>query len=174
MHAGRAHTDFAEAKLQRRLIEGRLEDAEIDALAVVSLAGAAAESMQYEEVCNLPGETSWIRCCSADGDRRWCAGDWADGRPAGSAAHPHAKQDQALRTAAAEHHGGAWFFVTHARSLEALCMALMSGWLVHVQRMAVYEAASLLKQWNAEYLALQQTMQRGGSIVDCVRAIEEA
>lgn len=49
--AGQAHTDFAEAKLQRRLIEGSLEDNEIDALSVVALAGAAAEAMQYEEVC---------------------------------------------------------------------------------------------------------------------------
>ena len=50
------------------------------------------------------------------------------------------------------------------------------GWRVWggVQRMAVYEAASLLKRWSAEYLALQQAMQRGGSIVECVRAIEEA
>ena len=47
---GRAHTDFAEAKLQRRLIEGQLEDDEIDALSVVALAGASAEAMQYEEV----------------------------------------------------------------------------------------------------------------------------
>lgn len=48
--AGKAHTDFAEAKLQRRLIEGQLEDSEIDALSVVALAGASAEAMQYEEV----------------------------------------------------------------------------------------------------------------------------
>jgi hypothetical protein len=51
--AGQAHTDFAEAKLQRRLIEGCLEDNEIDALAVVALAGAAAEAMQYEEVSEM-------------------------------------------------------------------------------------------------------------------------
>ncbi|EIE27406.1 hypothetical protein COCSUDRAFT_52156 [Coccomyxa subellipsoidea C-169] len=50
LNIGQAHTDFAEAKLQRRLIEGSLEDNEIDALAVVALAGAAAEAMQYEEV----------------------------------------------------------------------------------------------------------------------------
>ncbi|CAL8463088.1 g2622 [Coccomyxa elongata] len=50
LNIGQAHTDFAEAKLQRRLIEGSLEDSEINALSVVALAGAAAESMQYEEV----------------------------------------------------------------------------------------------------------------------------
>ena len=50
-HAGKAHTDFAEAKLQRRLIEGQLEDSEIDALSVMAMAGASAEAMQYEEVC---------------------------------------------------------------------------------------------------------------------------
>jgi hypothetical protein len=52
-YVGQAHTDFAEAKLQRRLIEGSLSDEEINALSVVALAGAAAEAMQYEEVCPL-------------------------------------------------------------------------------------------------------------------------
>ena len=57
---GRAHTDFAEAKLQRRLIEGSLEDSEIDALSVVALAGAAAEATQYEEVwCLLYKLEKW-------------------------------------------------------------------------------------------------------------------
>ena len=43
---------MAEIPLQRRLIEGQLEDSEIDALAVVALAGASVEAMQYEEVCS--------------------------------------------------------------------------------------------------------------------------
>ncbi len=53
LFTGQAHTDFAEAKLQRRLIEGSLEDSEINVLSVVALAGAAAESIQYEEVCHV-------------------------------------------------------------------------------------------------------------------------
>ncbi len=43
---------------------------------------------------------------------------------------------------------------------------------MHAQRMAVYEAAALLKRWNSEYLALQEAMRKGASIVDCVRAVE--
>ena len=47
---GKAHTDFAEAKLQQRLVERRLSDQEINQLAVVAMAGATAEAMNYEEV----------------------------------------------------------------------------------------------------------------------------
>lgn len=47
---GKEHTDFAEAKLQRRLIAGLLEDSEIDVLAVVAMAGVAAEATVFEEV----------------------------------------------------------------------------------------------------------------------------
>ncbi|GMH35225.1 hypothetical protein BSKO_03093 [Bryopsis sp. KO-2023] len=47
---GKEHTDFAEAKLQRRLIAGALEDSEIDVLAVVAMAGVAAEAVVFEEV----------------------------------------------------------------------------------------------------------------------------
>ena len=48
---GKEHTDFAEARMQKRLIERRLEDEEIDTLALVAMAGATAEAMKYEEVC---------------------------------------------------------------------------------------------------------------------------
>ena len=47
---GKAHTDFAEAKLQRRLIEQRLNETEVDQLALVAMAGASAEAMKYDEV----------------------------------------------------------------------------------------------------------------------------
>lgn len=47
---GKAHTDFAEAKLQQRLVERKLSDEEINQLAVVAMAGATAEAMNYEEV----------------------------------------------------------------------------------------------------------------------------
>ena len=48
---GKAHTDFAEAKLQQRLIERKLSDEEINQLAVVAMAGATAEAMNYEQAC---------------------------------------------------------------------------------------------------------------------------
>jgi hypothetical protein len=56
---GRAHTDFAEAKLQKRLIEGFLTDSEVDQLAVIAMAGATAEGMQYEEV-HSARSSSWF------------------------------------------------------------------------------------------------------------------
>ena len=44
------HTDFAEAKLQRRLAERSLSSSEVDALSLVAMAGAASEALRYEEV----------------------------------------------------------------------------------------------------------------------------
>ena len=47
---GRAHTDFAEGKLQQRLIERQLDDTQIDQFAIISMAGVAAEATVYDEV----------------------------------------------------------------------------------------------------------------------------
>ncbi len=48
---GREHTEFAEARLQRRLAErAALEDADIDALAVMAVGGMAAEGANFDEV----------------------------------------------------------------------------------------------------------------------------
>lgn len=47
---GQEHTEFAEAKIQKRIIERQLEDEEIDQLALVAVAGIAAEGQNYEEV----------------------------------------------------------------------------------------------------------------------------
>ncbi len=47
---GSEHTEFAEAKLQKRIIEKLLTDEEIDQLAVVAVAGMAAEGQKFEEV----------------------------------------------------------------------------------------------------------------------------
>jgi len=58
LDVGQAHTDFAEAKLQSRLIERRLTDAEVDALAVVAMAGVAAEGLKYDEVLGQNGDLS--------------------------------------------------------------------------------------------------------------------
>ena len=49
---GKAHTDFAEAKMNARLIERTLDDAEIDVLSVMSMAGVAAEAQEFEEVAD--------------------------------------------------------------------------------------------------------------------------
>ena len=43
-----------------------------------------------------------------------------------------------------------------------------------LQRMAVYEACSLLRKHDKEYKALQEAMRRGANIAECVRAIEQA
>ena len=47
---GKEHTEFAEAKIQQRIIERQLSDEEIDTLALVAVAGMAAEGREYEEV----------------------------------------------------------------------------------------------------------------------------
>ena len=53
LYIGQAHTDFAEAKLQRRLISRQLEDSEIDQLAIISMAGVASEAQNFEEVSTI-------------------------------------------------------------------------------------------------------------------------
>ncbi|GFH21931.1 uncharacterized protein HaLaN_19320, partial [Haematococcus lacustris] len=47
---GQERVEFAEARLQKRLYEKTLEDEEVDTLAIVAVAGIAAEGQQYEEV----------------------------------------------------------------------------------------------------------------------------
>ena len=48
---GKEHIDFLEARLERKIVSAqRLSDGEIDTLAVVAMAGAAAEAMAFPEV----------------------------------------------------------------------------------------------------------------------------
>jgi len=47
---GKEHTDLVEHKLQRKIMKGKLEPSEVDLLAVLAMAGVAAEGMAYEEV----------------------------------------------------------------------------------------------------------------------------
>jgi hypothetical protein len=48
---GKEHTDLIEAKLQRRLnAKGKLNASEVDVLAIIAMAGIAAEGMTYDEV----------------------------------------------------------------------------------------------------------------------------
>jgi len=44
------HTDFIELKLERKLMQGKLATDELDQLAVLSMAGVAAEGLRFEEV----------------------------------------------------------------------------------------------------------------------------
>jgi hypothetical protein len=46
----REHVEFAEAKLQARIITRDLSEADVSALAAVSVAGIAAEGLEYPEV----------------------------------------------------------------------------------------------------------------------------
>lgn len=50
MEIGLQHTEFAEAKLQHRIVEKKLDDKEIDLLSMMAVGGVAAEGRQYEEV----------------------------------------------------------------------------------------------------------------------------
>ena len=45
-----------QAKLQARLIEKSLSDYEVDTLAVMAMAGVAAEGLKYEEVIGQTGD----------------------------------------------------------------------------------------------------------------------
>lgn len=61
-------------------------------------------------------------------------------------------------------------------------VVLKASWCTHyvpkgypgAQRLAVYEAARLLRDNDAPYKALQEAMQNGSSVPDCIRAIENA
>ncbi|KAF8066189.1 ACS8 [Scenedesmus sp. PABB004] len=55
---GKEHVEFAEAKLQARIITRDLSDAEIDALSVVAVAGIAAEGLRYDEVMGQTADLS--------------------------------------------------------------------------------------------------------------------
>lgn len=55
---GKEHTEFAEAKIQQRIIERQLSDEEIDTLALVAVAGMAAEGREYEEVMGQTADLS--------------------------------------------------------------------------------------------------------------------
>jgi len=47
---GKEHTDLAEAKLQRKVYQGKLEEDDLNQLAVVSMAGIASEATKFEEI----------------------------------------------------------------------------------------------------------------------------
>lgn len=47
---GKEHVDFVEARIQQRLFQSKLETQDIDQMAVVAMAGVAAEAMEFEEI----------------------------------------------------------------------------------------------------------------------------
>ncbi|GLJ52175.1 hypothetical protein SUGI_1109850 [Cryptomeria japonica] len=47
---GKEHVNLADEKLQKRLYSGQLDEKELDRLAVVSMAGLAAEGLRYDKV----------------------------------------------------------------------------------------------------------------------------
>jgi hypothetical protein len=68
---GQEHVEFAEAKIQARIITRDLSDAEIDALAVVAVAGEAAEAEGVTAQQNSPlvqslvlSASDGVNCCS--------------------------------------------------------------------------------------------------------------
>ena len=59
-------------------------------------------------------------------------------------------------------------------NMEEVVPHIMKRCLSVMQRLAIYEACSLLKKYKKEYEALQEAMKGGASIAQCVRTIEEA
>jgi len=47
---GKEHTDFVEARMETRIIQGRLSEPEVNLLAAVAMAGPAAEALAFPEV----------------------------------------------------------------------------------------------------------------------------
>jgi hypothetical protein len=147
------HTDFAESKLQRRLIEGVLEPAQVDQLSIIAMAGATSEAMKFEEVL---GQASWCwglglvveLCPSTDNHLTSCC------------SLPHVMQNADM--------------LDLARIMARQQPKLSDAQQQNQTRWACYAAASLLRTHAAEYEALIQAMARGGSVVDCIKAIESA
>lgn len=59
------HTDFAEAKLQKRLFTSNLDEQEVDQLAVMAMSGVAAEAMQFDQVCASGTSLAGSSCLQA-------------------------------------------------------------------------------------------------------------
>jgi len=61
LNLGTEHTDFVDAKISRRLIESTLTNTTVDSLAVVAMAGPAAEASFYEEVVGQNADLSLLQ-----------------------------------------------------------------------------------------------------------------
>ncbi len=118
---GREHIDIAEAALQRRLIQQKLADEEVNRLGVIAMAGATAEAMFQEDVIGQTADMMDLQRIMM-------------------------RSEDKLGNAAQQ----------------------------NLTRWSAYQAASLLRQYSKEYEALQDVMSRGGSVVECIKAIEES
>lgn len=116
---GKEHTDFAEARLSRRLIEGKLSDDELNALAVVAMAGLAAEGLEYEEVLGQTADLMLLQ-----------------------------------------------------RLMMRAETKLTDQQQQNLTRWATFEATRMLKEQGPAYERLMAAMRRGGSVRECLEAIE--
>ncbi|PSC72294.1 hypothetical protein C2E20_4561 [Micractinium conductrix] len=118
---GKEHTDFAEAKLQKRLIAGVLEASEVDQLSIIAMAGATSEAMKFDDVIGQNADMFDLQRVMMRSSKKMT------------------NQQQQNQT-----------------------------------RWACYQAATLLRRYSAEYEALQAAMAAGGSVTECIKAIEGA
>lgn len=118
---GATHTDLLAQKLGRPVFQGRLNMEELQALAIISMAGVAAEGLHYEDV---QGQTA----------------DLVDLQTILNRAQDPVSKEQQLS----------------------------------ITRWATLNAAKLIRSNRSEYAALMDAMDRGCSVVDCIKAIEKA
>jgi len=116
---GKEHTDFVEAKMAKRIIEGRLSDDEVNLLAVVAMAGLAAEGVEYDEVIGQTADLQLLERLMARSENKM--------------------SDQAK---------------------------------MNLTRWAVWSAVTMLRDNGDAYERLMAVMRRGGSVRECVAAIE--
>ena len=173
--------DFAEAKLQKRLIEQRLAPAEVDALAIVALAGGVVG----QTLPSLKQGVLVLLC-------RWpppvllrfSAGATAEAmnyeQVIGQTADLSLLQRILLRSGEAAGVGVALWQLRPLRPPNCLALTLSAEEKLsntaqqNETRWAAYQAASLLRQHSREYEALQAALARGASIAECIQAIEAA
>lgn len=121
LEMGRQHVDLAQAALQRQLLAGRLEDEELDRLALVAMAGVAGECNKFQDVMGQTADLMDLQRMMNRSDKK-----------------------------------------------------LSDSEQQNLTRWAVYQACTMLKQNQSSYDALVETMKKGGSVYDCIKAIEDA
>ena len=117
-----SHVNFMESKLERKIFQGaRLTEAEALPLAVVSMAGVAAEALEFEEVMGQTADLFDLQ-----------------------------------------------------RMLNRIEPKMSDASQQQLTRWAVWQAASILKKHAGAFDALTEKMERGESVVECLKAIENA
>ncbi|KAG1660911.1 hypothetical protein FOA52_007951 [Chlamydomonas sp. UWO 241] len=147
---GNEHTEFAEAKIQKRLIERNLTDEEIDALSIVCVAGIAAEGQQYDEVMGQSADLFDLQCILLRSKARL---------------NDHEQQNMTR-----------WAVFT-AGTLRILLRSkakLNDREQQNMTRWAVFTAGTLLRTYKKEHAAVIEAMSSGKSVLEIVQAIEAA